>query len=64
MSEQEILDQLDDDLFLNRLQKDQIREIASFEPITEVDIVVGSAINRALRLSIPDGISGTMLKRN
>lgn len=62
-NEEEILHVLDDDIFLGHIKKEDLYDIADIEPCMPVDQVVHAALQRALRLSIPDGISGTMNRK-
>lgn len=65
VNEEEIFLQLDDDLFYENINRTNLEGYSEIEPITELDIIIQSCINRAIDITIPDGISDTMVyKRN
>lgn len=59
-TEEDIFKQLDNDLFWNDITREQLEVCMGIDPISEADQLVYGALQRALDITIPTGINGTM----
>lgn len=61
--EEQIFKQLDNDLFYNDIERQELAIYDTIEPVSQLDIVVQAAVRRALDITVPSGWSGTMNRK-